>query len=146
MHAKHQSGNVNRMQKHSLQPDRDYEEKWPNMVLLQHSKMPLPMHESEQQQVFITTQKEWTTTESICNVAFLLQKTLQVVPPHYFFYHKVVPLQSARMMATGGSFHTSAAEPLPEAMSVGKYEGTNLHSPALGGVSELPKDNCWHPS
>lgn len=37
-------------------------------------------------------------------------------------------------MAKGGSFCTSAAEPLPETVSVGKYEGVNLHSLALGRV------------
>lgn len=139
------------MQKPSLQPDRDYEEKWPNIVLLQHSKMPLQMHEPEQQQVFITTHRKWITTEYICSVAFLLQKNptgSHTQPPYSFFFFLTYgsTLKSARVMAGGGSFHTSATEPLPEAMSVGKYKGANLHSPALGRVSELPGDNCWHPS
>lgn len=57
------------------------------------------------------------------------------------------------MIASGGSFSTSATEPLPEAPSVGACEEASLHSPAFGRVSQLVQsslvlqdDNCWHPN
>lgn len=85
--------NINRMQKHSLQPDRDYEEKWPNMVLLQHSKMPLQSLSSTS--FHHHTQVDYNRVYLHCCIFTAKNPTSShtqpLPPPPFFFKHKVVP-------------------------------------------------------